>query len=125
MVPDFDRADPRYHDGSKCGHPIIALVDGADPGYTNGIFEGPEGWVLSAAHGYDAEQLHQCPNCTTYDADGCIEHAAVCVEPLFGAVTVEHLVPDLGPLAESIRRQSSVRSQPQAILCHSTREARG
>src|SRR4051812_44619555 len=85
MVPDFDRADPRYHDGEKCPRYRwgAVLPDGAEPGFTKGVFEGAEGWVLYALGGPgDTDAMHQCP---------C--KASVCVEPRFGVVTVEHLPP--------------------------------
>jgi hypothetical protein len=88
MVPDFDRADPRYHEGEKCGSILNVTLDGQEISYTRGIFEGREGWVLFA--GADTESVHHCPTCTTRTDEGFIARYEVCVEPLFGVVTVEH-----------------------------------
>lgn len=78
MVPDFDRADPRYHGAPKClpgrSHGP-AMVDGAPVSYTNGVFEGPEGWALFA--GATDEDVHRCA-CGAWS----------CVEPRFGHVEI-------------------------------------
>ena len=93
MVPDCDRADPRYHDGAKCGSATfgVVLINGAPISYTLGVFEGPEGWVLFPGATTDA--VHLCPNCTTYsEYQGyqVIDHHEVCVEPRFGRVEIHH-----------------------------------
>jgi hypothetical protein len=88
MVPDFTRDDPRYHDGEKCLHLVYALLDGADPGYTTGIFEGPDGWVLSVDDGYDTSTVHQC---------SCGE--GTCAVPRFGNVEARHHCPAQHPAA--------------------------
>lgn len=80
MVPDFDRADPRYHDGEKCGPLVRVSLDGAEMTYAGGIFEGQEGWLLFA--GAAVDDLHQCP---------C--GADVCVETRFGRAEVAHGCP--------------------------------
>jgi hypothetical protein len=98
MVPDFSKDDPRYHDRDKCGVGFIARLDGADLGYTRGVFEADEGWALLCAQGtYDADLVHDCPNCTTRGADeGWIDHHEVCIEPRFGKVEVIHDCPAIG-----------------------------
>jgi hypothetical protein len=98
MVPDFHRADPRYHTYEKCGVTFTATVDGKPAGYTNGVFEGPEGWALVASRDRDPSQVHACPNCTTYHdieiSEGetypVIDRLSTCVEPAFGVVAVDH-----------------------------------
>jgi hypothetical protein len=99
MVPDFERTDDRYHDGEKCDHSVYALVNGVDPGYTTGIFEGPDGWVLSASRGYDASRVHPCPNHRqrvdeAIDPIAAIQRVEICVEPVFGNVEARHRCPD-------------------------------
>ena len=78
MVPDFRRDDPKYHDKQKCHTTLRAAVDGVDPGYTQGMYEGREGWAI-VING-DIDTMHACP---------CGEHL-MCVSPLFGVVTVVH-----------------------------------
>lgn len=80
MVPDFDRADPRYHDSEKCGHLAHgpAMVNGAPVSYTDGVFEGAEGWALFA--GATVDDVHSC-SCT----DAWEHH---CAEPRFGHVEI-------------------------------------
>lgn len=98
MVPDFDRDDPRYHDGEKCVHRITkVLVDGVEIGYTKGIFEGPEGWALFV--GKDASEVHHC-SCFNRDT----LQGMVCLEPRFGVVTVEHAPPVMIDAAEVLHR---------------------
>lgn len=92
MVPDFDKADPRYHDGEKCGYTPYALIDGVDPGYTAGIFEGPAGWALVAGATTDGIDTHIC-------ASG--QHNA-CLTPVFGHVEVRHRCPER--LAAQVQR---------------------
>lgn len=86
MVPDFDRADPRYHGVGKClradgvgstAHRVF--LDDIEIAYTSGIFEGAEGWVLFSAA--TTADIHTCP----------CGFESICVEPRFGAVTVVHL----------------------------------
>lgn len=96
MVPDFDRADPRFHGDGKClrADGIESMVhhvflDGSEIAYTRGAFADREGWALFA--GATVAEVHTCPTCTTRDADGFLVSAPVCVEPRFGAVTVVHL----------------------------------
>ncbi len=93
MVPDFTRDDPRYHDYETCGVTLQATVDGVVPGYHKGVYEGADGWVLLASEGLDTSLIHDCPTCTTRDAEGFIAHHEVCVEPLFGRVEVIHDCP--------------------------------
>jgi hypothetical protein len=96
MVPDFSRDDPRYHAYEKCGVTLRATVDGVVPGYHKGVFEGAEGWVLLACEGFDAERVHDCPNCTTYhDYEGypVADTYSVCLTPRFGKVGVIHDCP--------------------------------
>ena len=94
MVPDFSRDDPRYHiyvSSSKCASAFRVLVDGIDVGYTQGAFEGPEGWALVA--GADVEKVHDCPNCTAdreYQGYQVADRQRVCVEPRFGRVVAQH-----------------------------------
>lgn len=107
MVPDFDRDDPRYHDGEKCGATLRATVDGVVPGYHKGVFEGVDGWVLLACEGFDAALVHECPTCTTRgpaDAGGFrpLERYEVCVEPRFGNVAVIHDCPSV--MAARVKR---------------------
>ena len=90
MVPDFEKTDSRYHDGEKCGRYFRVLLDGVEPGYTSGVFEGTEGWVLLAAEGLDVDKVHDCPNCTRRAADGSVEAWSCCLEPRFGRVEVIH-----------------------------------
>jgi hypothetical protein len=83
MVPDFDRADPRYHDGSKCGSGMFSVrVDGVEPGYTCGVYEGAEGWALVAGSTTEVVHVHSCAGGTD-----------VCYQPRFGKVEVTHLCP--------------------------------
>jgi hypothetical protein len=80
MVPDFDADDPRYHKSGKCSHSYShgpAMVDGIPVSYTNGVFEGPEGWALFA--GATTADIHKCA-CGTWS----------CVEPRFGHARGEH-----------------------------------
>lgn len=96
MVPDFDRADPRYHDGEKCGRLLSVTLDGNPTGYTAGVFEGDEGWILQASETLDASLVHPCPNCTTYTAyegERFVDRWEPCVEPRFGRVAVVHECP--------------------------------
>lgn len=92
MVPDFDRADPRYHDLEKCGGGRVRL-DGVEPGYTAGCFEGTDGWLLLASEGFRADQVHPCPTCSTFTPDGFVTGWENCVEPRFGHVEVVHECP--------------------------------
>lgn len=83
MVPDFDRDDPRYHDGVKCGFGAACgddiRIDGQRfVGYTKGWFEGREGWVLVVSEERKTDQVCVCP---------CDAHN-VCLTPRFGVVTV-------------------------------------
>jgi hypothetical protein len=86
MVPDFTRDDPRYHDGEKCGRDVQPLINGAATGYTCGMYDGPEGWVLSASERLDVTLVHICPNC--YDEESGEVIPNTCLEPLFGRVEV-------------------------------------
>lgn len=98
MVPDFSRDDPRYHDGGKCVHRILRVtVNGAEPGYTQGAFEGPEGWVLFV--GANAGEVHPCACFNRETGQG-----TTCQEPRFGVVTVEHMPPVMIDAAEVIHR---------------------
>lgn len=106
MVPSFSPDDGRYHRYERCGVTFRAFVDGADPGYTQGVYEGPEGWVLFC--GATTEEIHDCPNCTTYhEVDGyrVADHREICVVPIFGAVEVRHDCPSL--LAERDARYAA------------------
>lgn len=104
MVPDFDRADLRYHVGGKCVHRIKqVLIDGIDIGYTAGAFEGPEGWALFAGTREQMGLIHQC-TCG----------AGVCVEPRFGVVTVEHMPPVMIDAAEVLHRLPKGWPGPEA-----------
>lgn len=101
MVPDFDRNDPRYHDGEKCGHGLTIRVDGVELSYTKGAFEGHEGWVIFA--GESIEAIHPC-SC----ADRTTGQGMTCLEPRFGHVEVVHacpseLVSDLQAMREALR----------------------
>lgn len=98
MVPAFDRADPRYHAYPKCGSTLAVTVNGKDAGYTNGAFEGPEGWALLCAEGtLNADLVHPCPTCKDglpKDAEGfTIGEWPLCVTPVFGRVDVIHACP--------------------------------
>lgn len=93
MVPDFSKDDPRYHAYEKCGVTLRATVDGIEPGYHKGIFEGVDGWVLLACEGFDAEQVHDCPSCTTRTSDAFLDRYATCLTPRFGKVEVIHDCP--------------------------------
>lgn len=90
MVPEFRQDDPRYHDADVCGTPLRGTVDGVEPGYHKGVYEGEDGWVLLACEGFNVELIHPCPTCTTYDAEGFTENYEVCLEPRFGLVAVTH-----------------------------------
>lgn len=83
MVPDFDRADPRYHDSGKChqgGRLFHAVtIDGAEISYTSSHFEDSEGWALFV--GATADDMHMC-SCGS---------KSMCSEPRFGVVTSRHL----------------------------------
>lgn len=93
MVPGFNRDDPRYH-GAHCAAPSFRVkVDGVEPGYTNGAYEGAEGWALLASRGFVPGSVHECPNCTIRRSDGLLAHYANCVEPIFGNVEVIHDCP--------------------------------
>jgi hypothetical protein len=84
MVPDFDRADPRYHGLEKCGLGLAhgpAIVDGSPVAYTSGVFEAAEGWALFC--GATIDDVHSCPTC---DPNGRL--ASICVEPRFGRVEI-------------------------------------
>ena len=85
LVPDFDRADPRYHGYPKCHGSDwgTVLLDGEPIAYTSGVFEGPDGWVLFA--GLPGNDVHTCP------CDG----GGACVEPRFGHVGMRHGCPSL------------------------------
>jgi hypothetical protein len=108
MVPAFDRADPRYHDGEKCVHRITkVLVNGAEIGYTQGAFEGPEGWALFV--GADIHEVHPC---ACYDRS--TGQGMTCQEPRFGVVTVEHAPPVMIDAAEVIHRLPQGWPGPEA-----------
>lgn len=107
MVPDFDPADSRYHAyPTKCGTTLRATVNGVEPGYHKGVFEGEDGWVLFA--GATTDEIHTCPNCTTRDADGFLIGHTVCVEPRFGHVAVIHDCP-AGLAARVERLQAALK----------------
>lgn len=93
MVPDFTRDDPRYHDGDKCGHDVRPTINGAETGYTSGMYDGNEGWVLSASEQLDTTLVHTCPNC--YDEETGTGLLNACLTPLFGRVEVQGCRPQL------------------------------
>lgn len=109
MVPDFQKADRRYHSYEVCGTTLAVRLDGIDPGYTDGVYEGNEGWVLFV--GVTHEEIHACPNCLVRDADGFLAHHTLCVEALFGRVTVIHQCP-VPDRARPFRRVSVSPSDP-------------
>lgn len=79
MVPDYDKADVRYHGADKCvpGYAHgVALVDGKPVSYTCGIFTGREGWALFV--GKTIDDIHWC-TCGS---------KAFCSTPVFGKVEV-------------------------------------
>lgn len=95
IVPDFDKADPRYHGAETCGTVVHgpAMVDGVPVSYTQGVFEGLEGWALFV--GVTAADVHPCPTCATcytttqgdpYYSTDSWDH--ICIEPRFGYVTI-------------------------------------
>lgn len=85
MVPDFDRADPRYHHFKKCridqrySQSHVVHLDGEVIPLTSGHFEGAEGWAL--VPGPTPDEVHAC---------GC-GAGNTCVEPRFGVVTSAHV----------------------------------
>jgi hypothetical protein len=111
MVPAFDQEDPRYHAGGKCVHPITkVMVNGVVvEGYTQGVFEGPEGWALFV--GTNVHEVHPCAchNRETWQG-------MTCQEPLFGVVTVEHAPPVMVDILEVIHRVPQGWPGPEGTL---------
>jgi hypothetical protein len=80
MVPPFSKNDDRYHDRKKCNRCFLVKLNDLLAGYTIGVLEGNDGWILAASRTFDTTEIHECPNCVN----------EICIEPMFGKVEVQH-----------------------------------